>query len=105
MLEDLDMAGLSKRSQETYLHAVDRLAARSWCAIEDLSEEEIRTYFLDLRNNGAAKGTFKTNWHGVKFLFHHTLGKDWDLFGKKRFDSPARNDSPKSSLTKKPSGF
>lgn len=104
MIDDLDMAGLSARSCETYLHAVDRLAAKSWRAVESLSEEEIRSYFLDLRNNGAAKGTFKTNWHGVKFLFHQTLGHDWPLFGKKRSGNHVRNDSPRSSATKKYTG-
>lgn len=100
MIEDLVSAALSEKSRETYLHAVDRLAARTWKAVEELSEKEVRAYLLDLRDNGAAKGTFKTNWHGIKFLFHHTLGRDWGLFGKKRSDSPDRNVSPASSLTR-----
>ena len=96
MITDLNAAGLSERSCETYLHAVDRLAAKSWRSIEGLTEKEIRAYFLELRDNGAAKGTFKTNWHGVKFLFHHTLDQEWPLFGKKRSDNHGKNGYQKS---------
>ena len=96
MIEDMDLAGLAVRSRETYLHAVDRLAARTWRGVEELTEAEVRAYLLDLRDQGAAKGTFKTNWHGVKFLYEQTLGRDWPLFGKKRSDSPDKNGFPKS---------
>lgn len=96
MIKDLDAAGLSERSCATYLHAVDRLAAKSWRTVEELTEEEIHAYILALRDNGAAKGTFKTNWHGVRFLFHHTLGREWSLFGKKRSANLVKNGSQPS---------
>ncbi|ABK45353.1 hypothetical protein Mmc1_2860 [Magnetococcus marinus MC-1] len=95
MIDDLEMAGLTDRSRETYMKAVDRLVARTWKGVEELTEEEIRTYLMDLRESGVAKGTFKTNWHGVKFLYEQTLGRDWPLFGKKRSDNPDKSDFPK----------
>jgi len=94
MIDDMDLAGLSVRSRETYLHAVDRLVTQTWKGIEALTEDEVRAYFLNLRDKGAAKGTFKTNWHGVKFLYEQTLGRDWPLFGKKRSDSPDKSGFP-----------
>lgn len=89
MIDDMDLAGLSVRSRETYLHAVDRLVTQTWKGIEELTEDEVRAYFLNLRDKGAAKGTFNTNRHGVKFLYEQTLGCHWPLFGKKRSDRRA----------------
>lgn len=91
MIDEMTLAALAPRSCETYLNAIDRLAAKTWCAIEDLSEEEVRAYILELRENGAAKGTFKTNWFGIRFLFERTLGRKWDLFGKKKSDNQSKN--------------
>src|SRR3954469_19788173 len=36
-----------------------------------------------LRQNGAARGTFKISQYGLRFLYHHTLGRGWGLFGEK----------------------
>jgi hypothetical protein len=64
-----------------------------------LSEEEVRSYLLDLRDRGAARGTFKANHFGIQFLYRHTLNCDWALFAKKRFVNQDRNDSPMRWLT------
>lgn len=94
MVQDMDLAGLSTRSQKTYLQAVNRLASKVWRGLEDLTEGDVQSYILELRDGGAAKGTFKTNWHGIKFLFKQTLGRDWALLGKKRSVSRVKSDSP-----------
>ena len=99
MTEELSMFGLAPRSQQTYLAAVDRLASRSWKSVEHLSEDDIRQYMLNLRDNGAAQGTFKTNWFGLQFLYEHVLGREWALFTKKRFANPDKVASPMSVLT------
>ncbi len=98
MAEELSMAGLAPRSQQTYLAAVDRLAIRSRKPVEDLSENEVTRYLLNLRDNGAAQGTFKTNWFGLNFLYEHVLGRGWALFTKKRFASQSGVAFPESSL-------
>ncbi|MBF0294225.1 MAG: phage integrase N-terminal SAM-like domain-containing protein [Magnetococcales bacterium] len=46
MINDLSRTGLSARSQQVYLHVVDRLAARSWRSLEDLSEQEVQDYLF-----------------------------------------------------------
>ncbi|MBF0420528.1 MAG: phage integrase N-terminal SAM-like domain-containing protein [Magnetococcales bacterium] len=66
MIDELTLTGMAPRSQQTYLNAVDRLAARSWKSIEDMTERDVQGYLLNLRNNGAARGTFKTAWFGVQ---------------------------------------
>ena len=44
----------------------------------------ISGYLLGLRQNGAARGTFKISQYGLRFLYHHTLGRGWGLFGEKK---------------------
>jgi hypothetical protein len=84
MIEDMTLAGLAPRTQEVYLQAVRRLAAHYKRSPDLLSEEEVRDYVLHLRDQrGVARGTFKTNHGGIRFLFYRTLNRDWPLFSKK----------------------
>ena len=59
-----------------------------------MTKEEVRGYLLGLRGRGVARGTFKTSHYGLRFLYRETLGRDWALFGKKRYVSPSRKGSP-----------
>ena len=83
MMEDMKLAGLAAKTQEVYLQAVSALAKHYRRSPDQLSEEEVRRYLLDVRENGA-RGTFKTCHYGVQFLFRNTLGQDWPLFKKTR---------------------
>ena len=94
MIEDMDLAGLKPSSQQTYLYAVKRLAAHYGRSPNRLSEEDVRVYIVGLQAKDIALGTFKTNLHGIRFLFRNTLGRDWDLFSKKRSDIPNRSGFP-----------
>jgi Phage integrase, N-terminal SAM-like domain len=91
MIEDMTLAGLSPRTQQVYIYGVRGLAAHYKRSPDLLTEEEVRSYLLDLRDRGAARGTFKTNHYGIRFLYCHTLDRDWPLFGKKRLGSPSRS--------------
>src|SRR5258708_14158906 len=84
MIEDMTLAGLAPRTQEVYLQAVRRLAAHYKRSPDVLSEEEVRAYLLHLRDErGVARGTFKTNHGGIRFLYSRTLDRDWALFSQK----------------------
>jgi integrase/recombinase XerD len=91
MIEDMRLAGLTARSQAIYVKAVRRLAAYYRRSPGELSEEEVRSYLVKLRDRGAARGTFKVAVYAVQFLYEHTLGRDWPLFSKKRFVCPSTN--------------
>src|SRR3954471_17264326 len=91
MIEDMILAGLAAGTQPLYVQAVCQLAAHYRRSPDQLSEEEVRAYLLDLRQNGAARSTFKISQYGLRFLYHHTLGRGWGLFGEKR--SPPRGRS------------
>lgn len=105
MIEEMELAGLTPRTQQTYIYAVKKLAAHFRRSPDQLTEEEVRSYILDLKARGVARGTFKTNYHGIRFLLRHTLGHDWDLFSKKRFANPSRSVFPRLFLTEMSAAF
>ena len=84
MIEDMILAGLAKGTRAIYVQAVRRLAAHYRRSPDQLSEEDVRAYLLGLRQGGAARGTFQTGQYGLRFLYHHTLGRAWGLFGEKK---------------------
>jgi hypothetical protein len=88
MTEDMRVAGLAAGTQRIYLDGVRRLAKHYRRAPDELSEAEVRTYLLGLRERGVALGTFKTNHGGIQFLYRRTLDRDWPLFGEKKDPSP-----------------
>jgi hypothetical protein len=84
MIEDMALAGLAGGTQQVYAQAVRRLAAHYHRSPDLLSEEEVRSYLLGLRQRGVARGTFQTSHYGLRFLYQHTLGRAWELFGGKK---------------------
>jgi len=88
MTEDMTLAGFTAGTQAVYIDAVRRLAAHYRRSPEQLSEDEVRSYLLGLRDRGVALGTFKTNHGGIQFLYRRTLDRNWPLFWKKK-DSAA----------------
>jgi hypothetical protein len=88
MIDAMTLAGLAKSTQDSYIKAVRRLAAFYRRSPDELSEEEVRAYLLDLRRRGAARGTFEIARAGLRFLFCQTLDRVWALFGEKK-DCPA----------------
>ncbi|MBF0095683.1 MAG: phage integrase N-terminal SAM-like domain-containing protein [Alphaproteobacteria bacterium] len=83
MMEDMRLAGLASSTQEIYVKAVRGLVAHYRKPPDQLGEEEVRQYLLDVRDGGAARGRFKTCHYGIQFFYRNTLGKDWSLFKKR----------------------
>jgi hypothetical protein len=75
MIEAMILAGLSEGTQAAYLRAVWQLAKHYRRAPDQLSEEEVRAYLLDLRQRGVARGTFEIARAGLRFFFCQTLDK------------------------------
>src|SRR6267154_1714289 len=88
MVEDMILAGLALGTRQAYTQAVRRLTARYRRSPDQLSEEEVRGYLLELRQQGAARGTFKIGLYGLRFLYQRTLHRDWDLFREKKDRRP-----------------
>jgi len=81
MIEDMQLHGLADRTQESYLLAVRQLARHYHKSPDQINEEELRQYFLYLKNEKhAARSTCTINLCGIKFFFQHTLGREWKTF-------------------------
>ena len=104
MIEDMRLAGFVEQTRRVYIQAVRRLAAHYMRSPDLLSEEEVRTYLLHLRDErGAARGTFKTNHGGIRFLYTRTLDRDWPLFSQKNASARRRSSAcPRCSPMTKP---
>ena len=88
MLEDMQLRGLSARTQEAYARAVWQLAQYYHRSPEQLSEEELRQYFLYLTNEKKiARPTATIALCGIKFLYEQTLKQPWPTL---RFVRPPR---------------
>jgi Phage integrase, N-terminal SAM-like domain len=94
MIQDMVLAGFAESTQKSYVEGALGLAKHYGRSPDLLSEEEVRSYLVGLRERGVARGTFKTNHYGIRFLFYCTLDRDWSLFSKKRFVSLSRSACP-----------
>jgi site-specific recombinase XerD len=88
MLEDMQLRGLSARTQEAYARAVWQLAQYYHRRPDQLNEEELRQYFLYLTNEKQlARPTATIALCGIKFFYEQTLKQPWPTL---RFVRPAR---------------
>lgn len=80
MTEDLQLKGLSPATQHAYLTAVQKLARHYGKSPSDISEEELRAYFLHLAKvEHCARGTMKIAQGGIRFCFAVTLHRHWPV--------------------------
>ena len=88
MLEDMQLRGLSARTQGSYVVAVRQLAEHFHTSPDRLSEEQLRQYFLYLANEKkVARATATIALCGIRFFFEQTLRREWTTL---RFVRPAR---------------
>ena len=84
----MQLRGLSARTQAGYVAAVRQLAEHSRRSPAEITEEELRQYFLYLANEKkVARATATIALCGIRFFFEHTLHRDWTTL---RFVRPAR---------------
>lgn len=78
MIEDMQLRGLATSTQENYVRVVRQLAEYYGKSPDRISEEELRQYFLYLRNvKQVSRSTCRIALSGTKFFFQHTLGRVW----------------------------
>jgi integrase/recombinase XerD len=81
MIECLQLRGLSERTQESYVRAVRQLAEHYHKSPDLITEEELRQYFLYIKNvKHYSRSTATIAICGIKFFFERTLEKDWRTF-------------------------
>lgn len=78
MIEEMQLRGLSRKTQEAYVGAVKQLATYYGQSPEQLGDEELRQYFLYLRNKKkVGESTLNVALYGIRFLYVQTLKKRW----------------------------
>lgn len=81
MIESLQLRGMSERTQEAYVRAVRQLAQHYHKSPDLVTEEELRQYFLYIKNvKKYARATTTIALCGIKFFVEWTLGRKWTLF-------------------------
>jgi len=99
MVDDLQLAGMAESTQREYVRAVRQLAEHYMKCPSEIGEEEIRQYFLYLKNvKKWARPTCTTAICGIKFFWEQTLKRDWTTIGLVR---PAREKKVPVILTRK----
>jgi len=81
MLEDMQLRGFAEKTQDAYLRGVRQLADHFGKSPEEISEEELRQYFLYLKNEKkASRSACSQALCAIKFLYEQTLKRDWPTF-------------------------
>jgi len=78
MIEDLQLRGMSARTEQMYVRAVRQLAQHYHKPPDQISDEELRQYFLYVKNvkHWSRSGT-TIALCGLKFFYEHTLKREW----------------------------
>src|SRR5438128_8552527 len=90
MIEDMQLRGYSARTQEAYVAAVRQVFEHYHCSPAQLTEEQLRQYFLYLANEKkVSRPTATIALCGIKFFYEQTLHRDWPTL---RFFRPPREE-------------
>ena len=78
MIEDMQLNGLSASTQQLYADAVKQLAKHFRRSPDQLSEQDLRQYFLFLTmEKKVSRSTTTIALCAVKFLYEKTLRRQW----------------------------
>jgi site-specific recombinase XerD len=81
MIDDLKLAGYSERTQQAYVASVRKLAEHYSRSPDLINEEELRAYFLYLKDDRKLKrGSITVALCGIKFFYQKTLQRQWTVF-------------------------
>ena len=81
MLEDMQLRGLSPKTQGLYIWGVSQLAEYYDRSPDQISEEEVRAFFLHLKNERQlSRSSCNVILCGIKFLYEYTLKRRWPVF-------------------------
>ena len=94
-IRDMDLAGLALHTQSSYINAVKKLQEHYHVRPDKLSEKQVQQYIFWLRDEKQVpRGTFQTQWSGLKFFYYRCLCVDWSLFTRKKVRKPRQQRLP-----------
>ena len=88
--ENLQLAGYAERSAQSYIGAVLRLQRYYSKPLESITEEELRQYWLNCKNEfGWSAATLRISYSGIKQFFSRTLVRQWPVMDQVHFKRDA----------------
>ena len=85
MHDDLQLTGKAERTVHGYLRAVRQLADHCRKAPDEITEAELRRYFLYLKNQRKfAYGSLRVALSGIRFFYSTTCQRDWNVLAMLR---------------------
>src|SRR5687768_11615018 len=75
MAADLQLAGLSECTRDRYINCAKRFVKYFNRSPEQLGQEEVRQFLLDLRERNRSVGCYLQYLAALRFLFEITLGR------------------------------
>jgi len=75
-LQHLQLKGLQPKTIEAYSRAIRRIGTRFNGKINDLTEQQLTDYFVDLLRTHSWSAV-KLDLYGLKFFYRHVLHKAW----------------------------
>ena len=89
MSDDLHLTGKGKRTHDGYLREIGKLAEHVQCSPDTVSEQQLRRYFLYLKNERHyAEGSLTVTLSAFKFFFRITCPRDWDTINQLKVKGP-----------------
>ncbi len=92
MIEDMQLHDYADRTQSSYIRSVRQLENYWHFPAEEISEQQVRDYFLFCKNEAKWKAaTMRIAYSGIKFFYTKTLPMDWEtirLLKIKRLATP-----------------
>lgn len=77
MMKDLQLRGITPRTQKKYLREVGIMAEYFDKPLEELGEKEVKDYLVHmLETRKLSRGTYKCYVAGIKFLYKTTLNRE-----------------------------
>ena len=85
MIEDMQLRGLAEGTQKAYVRVVRDLATYYNKSPDQISDEQLRLYFLYLKDEKKlARSSCTVVICGIKFLFEYSLGRSWPMLERVR---------------------
>jgi site-specific recombinase XerD len=84
---DLTLKSYQKRSVQSYLRAVRQLQNFTCKAVEDITQEEVREYWLYCKEElGWGSATLRISYSGIKLFYSLTLKRDGEVLRSVKFE-------------------
>lgn len=88
MADDLHLGGMSQRTHDGYLRAVRQLADYCQTPPDQISEDQLRRYFLYLKNEKKfAYGSLRVAYSGIKFFYTRTCKRNWQTLAQMKLQN------------------